>query len=108
MCPYDKQIDEIVRYITNKYRPLDIYLFGSCARGIVAKHSDIDICVIVNTDNKRKMAMDIQLGIECDADVDIVIYTPDEWQRHKSDPANFAYIIANKGVSLVGRYQEIQ
>lgn len=107
MCPYDKEIEEIASYITYKYQPLDIYLFGSCARGVVSKHSDIDICIVADTGNKRKMAMDIQLGINCDTDVDILIYTPDEWHRYKDDPANFANIIANKGVSIIGRHQEI-
>jgi len=104
MCPYDKQIDEIVKLIKNRYHPVDVYLFGSCARGMVTKHSDIDICLVADTDNKRKMAMDIQLDINCDADVDVVIYTPNEWKKYKDDPSTFAHIIAKKGVSLVGRY----
>lgn len=108
MCPYDKEIEEIANYIISKYQPVDIYLFGSCARGAVSKYSDIDICIVADTGDKRKMAMDIQLGINCDTDVDILVYTPEEWRKYKDDPAFLAYIIANKGESLVGRHQETQ
>jgi len=104
MCPYDAQIDRIKQQIMQKYSPKDIFLFGSCACGIVSGHSDIDICIVIDTDNKRKLASDIQLEIESDIDVDIVVYTPNEWEKYKDEQSSFAHIIYKKGVSLIDRH----
>ena len=78
MCPYDAQIDRIKQQIMQKYSPKDIFLFGSCACGIVSGHSDID--------------------------VDIVVYTPNEWEKYKDEQSSFAHIIYKKGVSLIDRH----
>lgn len=102
MCPYDKEIEDIKNQILDKFHPADIILFGSCARGRVSKGSDIDLCVIVETNDKRQMVRDILLEIEYDIDLDVVVYTPEEWQKYKEDKSTFAGIINRTGVSLVG------
>lgn len=102
MCPYDKEIDIIKNQIIMKYLPKDIILFGSCAKGLVKRGSDIDICVIIETGDKRKTLSEMLVNIEYDVDLDIVIYTPTEWLKFKDDKANFANIINRTGVSLVG------
>jgi len=102
MCPYDNEIEKIKNQIINKYAPKDIILFGSCAKGLVKRGSDIDICVILETEDKRKILREMLVDIEYDVDLDIVIYTPSEWSRYKDDKANFANIINRTGVSLVG------
>ena len=40
-------LDEIVRRLVETLQPLEVYLFGSHARGTPAKHSDVDILVVV-------------------------------------------------------------
>ncbi|WP_227764549.1 nucleotidyltransferase domain-containing protein [Zhaonella formicivorans] len=102
MCPYDNEIEKIKNQIINKYTPKDIILFGSCAKGLVKRGSDIDICVILETQNKRQTLREMLVDIEYDVDLDIVIYTPSEWSRYKDDKASFANIIKRTGVSLIG------
>jgi uncharacterized protein len=102
MCPYDQEIEQIKKQIISKYHPDDIILFGSCARGRVSRNSDIDICLILNTVDKRQITRDILTGIEYDVDLEVVVYTPQEWQRDKGDKATFAGIINRTGVSLIG------
>jgi len=103
MCPYDFEIEDIKNQLINKYHPLDIILFGSCARGRVNKRrSDIDICMILETNDKRKVVRDILLEVEYDVDLDVVVYTPQEWQNNKDNQATFAGIIKRTGVSLLG------
>lgn len=79
MYPYQEKVEELKNQILAKYKPMDIILFGSFAKGLVRKNSDMDLCVIIDTNNKRQLARDMLLDV--DSDVDIVIYTPDQWQR---------------------------
>lgn len=99
---YNEEIDKIKNHIMSKYKVEDMILFGSCAKGRVTKRSDIDICLIMETDNKRQVIMDIMLEAGIDIDLDIVIYTPQEWQKYKDDSATFAGIINRTGVKLIG------
>ncbi len=100
MCPFDSEIETIKNQIFNTYHPLDIILFGSCAKGRVTRSSDIDLCLIMQTEDKRKTIRDILINL--DYDVDLVIYTPEEWGKYKDDKATFAGIINKTGVSLIG------
>lgn len=102
MSSYENEIEKIKSQIIKKYTPEDIILFGSCAKGLVKRGSDIDICVILETQNKRQTLREMFVDIEYDVDLDIVIYTPSEWSRYKDDKATFANIIKRTGVSLVG------
>jgi predicted nucleotidyltransferase len=102
MSPYDHEIGKIKEQIISKYNPDEMILFGSYAKGRVSRNSDIDICLILDTIDKRQTVRDILTGIEYDIDLDLVVYTPQEWQRYKEDKATFAGIINRTGVSLIG------
>ncbi len=102
MLPYEKEIERIKSKIKCKFNPQDIFLFGSCAKGAVTANSDIDICVIINTNNKRQTVQEILLEVTGDIDVDVVVYTPEEWEKYKDDRATFAHVIYSKGVSIIG------
>ncbi|SPF48161.1 Nucleotidyltransferase domain protein [Candidatus Desulfosporosinus infrequens] len=104
MCPYDVEIEDIKNQLIKMYNPLDIILFGSCAKGRVTRSSDVDICLILETNDKRKIVRDILCEVEYNVDLDVVIYTPQEWRNNKDDQATFAGIIQRTGVSLIGGY----
>ena len=99
-----KEIENIKNQIIEKYNPNDIYLFGSNAKGVVRKNSDIDICVIMDTDNKRQLLQEMLYELEYSVDLDIVIYTEKEWLKYRNDLSTFASIIYRTGVTLLGRY----
>jgi len=107
MIPFRDEIEKAVKKIVLLCSPEEVYLFGSCARGVATLRSDIDLCVIVNTLDKRKLLQEIYLNLEGERDVDLVIYTPEEWLRFKDNPATLPYIIAHKGVKIYGRHQEL-
>ena len=46
----DPALQEIVRRLADAYHPLQIYLFGSKARGTAGPDSDYDILVVVSDD----------------------------------------------------------
>lgn len=103
-----KQIEKITNQIIDKYNPADIILFGSCAKGVIKKSSDIDLCVIMETDNKRQTLTEILLGLDYgEEDIDIIIYTPEEWDLHKKSRGTLAEIINRTGVSMLGRFQKV-
>ena len=93
---------ELTRQIVARCRPAKIYLFGSHAKGLVRPSSDIDLCLVVQTDDARKLNQDLQLNLDVDASLDFVIYTPAAWDKHVGDPGSFAYQIQSKGVLLYG------
>lgn len=102
MCPYDVEIEHIKNQLVKKYNPIDIIIFGSCAKGRVTRSSDVDICIILETKDKRKIVRDILVEVDYQVDLDVVVYTPQEWQNNKDDQATFAGIINRTGVSLIG------
>lgn len=93
---------DITTQIYKNYSPTYIYLFGSQARGTATTKSDIDLCVVIDTKNKRKLITDMYCSIICDMPIDLLVYTPEEWNQCIDDCTSFAYKIANEGVKLYG------
>lgn len=102
MSFHDEAIKSIGNQIIKKFDPVDIILFGSRAKGLVRKSSDIDICVIKDTNNKRKLVQDIMLEIDSDVDLEVIVYTPTQWERYKNDKSMFAHVINKTGVRIGG------
>jgi len=96
------EIDYIKRQIISKYNPQGLILFGSCARGLVRQGSDIDLCVVMDTGDKRQVSIDMLLELDYDTAVDIIVYTPEEWQKYKDDEATFPGLVNRTGVKLIG------
>lgn len=71
--------------IVNQLRDMGarrIILFGSQARGQARRGSDIDLLVIMDDGRTFKERMrEIYARLETDADVDILAYSPEEFER---------------------------
>ena len=93
---------ELTRQIVARCRPAKIYLFGSYAKGLVRSSSDIDLCLVVETDDARRLKQELQLNLDVDAPLDFLVYTLAAWDKHVGDPGSFAYQIQSKGVLLHG------
>ena len=77
-----KAIDSIVSQLVANYKPEKIILFGSAARGDMGPDSDVDLCVIKDT--KRRFydrISDVQENLRSDKAVDVLVYTPSEFNR---------------------------
>ena len=85
-------IREAARRIADKFNPERIILFGSRARGEGDERSDIDLLVICKVSGKRRAIateMDRSLrGLKIARD--IVVLTPDEYERDKWIPGTIA------------------
>ncbi|WAM31410.1 hypothetical protein [Caldicellulosiruptor naganoensis] len=60
--------------------------------------------MIIDTSDKRKLVQEMLLNLDYSRDVDIIVYTPEEWERLKNDTTTFANLIYTTGVKLLGRF----
>jgi predicted nucleotidyltransferase len=101
---YSKTIDEIVRRITEKIRPLKVILFGSYAYGSPTKDSDIDLLIIKESSlprhHRTKEVRRILRGMK--VAVDIIVYTPEEIKKWEGIDTAFITGVLKKGKVLYG------
>jgi predicted nucleotidyltransferase len=70
-------IEDVVRQIVGKFRPLKIILFGSYARGDFRPESDVDLLVVMETTQKPvRQEIEICHNIEYHFGLDLLVYTP--------------------------------
>ena len=82
--------------------PQKILLFGSQAKGTATAKSDIDLCVVASTSNKRALLTDLYCDTVSDTPIDFLLYTPEEWERSVNDQQSFAHKLNREGVVLYG------
>jgi len=97
------EIDSITKQIVSRYAPLKIIIFGSQAKGTATKRSDIDICIVNDTDYKRVLLADMYLNINSSKPFDLLLYTEAEWNYCVNDCTSFAYLINKKGIVVYDR-----
>ena len=82
--------------------PQKILLFGSQAKGTATAKSDIDLCIIASTNDKRSLLTDLYCDTESDTPIDFLLYTPEEWEHSVADSQSFAHKLNREGVVLYG------
>ena len=97
-----EELDAIREQIVHLCDPQKILLFGSQAKGTATAKSDIDLCVIAATKNKRSLLTDLYCDTESDTPIDFLLYTPEEWERSVADNQSFAHKLNREGVVLYG------
>ena len=95
-------LHEVVKRLVEKFRPRRIILFGSQARGTANNRSDVDLLVICPVSGKKRslmVAMDralAGLGIARD----VIVLTPEEFERDRHIPGTVARPAALEGQVL--------
>ena len=97
-------IQEIKNRIISGAHPEKIILFGSYAYGTPTKDSDVDLLVIMPSDEPmhsrvtriRKLVRDIPIP------KDIIVYTPQEVEKWKDASVAFITSIIRKGKVIYG------
>jgi predicted nucleotidyltransferase len=89
----DNQIlQEAARRLVEQFEPYRIILFGSQARGTADARSDVDLLIICRVNGKKRdlmVAMDRALkGLAIARD--IIILTPEEYERDRQIPGTVA------------------
>lgn len=81
-----------------RYKPLQIILFGSTARGDADAYSDLDFVVIKQTDQPfLDRLKEAALLVQAPGSIDILVYTPEEWQRMQDLESPFAERVLAEG-----------
>lgn len=105
----DDQVRKLADGLVKKFNPEKIILFGSRAENKNEKDSDIDICIVADFSDKREFRKLISRyiydweGLDFDVPVDIIVYTPEQWERLSQEKFSFANIIDKEGLVLYGR-----
>lgn len=99
-------LDEATRRLVEKFHPEKIILFGSQARGTANEHSDVDLLVICHFEGPRRGLM-----VEMDRALwgvgfarDIIVMTPEEYQRDVRIPGTIARPASREGKVLYERH----
>jgi len=98
----DEILQKVKDRLVNTFRPQRIILFGSQARGTADNRSDVDILVICRFEGKRRqlmLEMDRALG-DLEYAFDILISTPDEFQRDRFIPGTISRYADKEGKVL--------
>jgi predicted nucleotidyltransferase len=95
------EIQRIVRQIVRNFHPRQIILFGSYADGIPTEDSDVDLLVVMDTDQPPLYAAaQISATVDHPFPLDILVFTPSEFQASLERRGVFATDVMTKGVSL--------
>jgi predicted nucleotidyltransferase len=99
----DPALQEIVRRLAAAYHPLQIYLFGSQARGTAGPDSDYDLLVVVPDDappelRRSKLAYQSLWGVRVSKDV--LVGTEGWFQARVSVAASLPATVMREGKLL--------
>jgi predicted nucleotidyltransferase len=101
---FEQAIQEMVRRIVAGFTPDKVILFGSQARGEAGPDSDVDLLVVMKTDSKRRSAVEIQVKLNgMGVPKDVIVITPDEFERRKDIVGTVAYPAHHEGRILYER-----
>lgn len=81
-------LDEIVRRIVEVAQPEKIILFGSAARGEMGPHSDVDLLIVKDGEDRMRLAGRIYANLHgVGAAVDVVVVTSGDIERYRDSHA---------------------
>jgi predicted nucleotidyltransferase len=94
----ERAIQEMVRRIVERFDPDKVILIGSQARGDAGPDSDVDLVVVMDTDSRRRSAVEIRMALD-DMVIpkDVVVMTPEEFERRRDIVGTLAYPAAREG-----------
>lgn len=81
------ELKRLVRMLAERFQPRLILVYGSFVQGKVTDWSDLDLVVVAETDlpfYERSKA--VLLAIRPKVGMDVVVYTPAEWEDIKTRP----------------------
>jgi predicted nucleotidyltransferase len=99
-----EDIEKIVNEIKKTVETERIYLFGSYAKNNFRKYSDIDLCIITNEKDKRKLDLikKIRKNLRkvTSFPLDILVYYTDEFDERSSNKSTFENTIVKEGKKI--------
>jgi predicted nucleotidyltransferase len=105
--PVSETLPLAVERIVEHLRPEKIILFGSYAYGTPTPDSDVDLLVVMKTNEERLVERHWQVSrllIPRPFPVDILVRTPQELERDLAKKHYFYYDVASRGRVLYERH----
>ena len=104
-----QKITEIINKIASEYDPERIILFGSYANGNPSDNSDLDLFIIKESYLPRpERSVNIRRMLaEENIPMDIIVYTPDEVEKSRSNPYSFVNEVLSSGITLYERSNRV-
>lgn len=100
----NNDIKKLALKIGQKFKPQKVIVFGSWAWGTPHQDSDVDFCVIKDTDNSQQEALNISRFLyPREYPLDILVYTPDYVEKRLQMGDFFTKKIINEGLILYER-----
>ena len=94
----DKEMSRCIRLLTEYGSPEKIILFGTLAKGEVHEWSDIDLVIVERTQLPFfQRIKKVRKLIQPKVGMDIIVYTPEEFDQLCSDRSFFQEEIIGKG-----------
>jgi predicted nucleotidyltransferase len=96
----DVVFNEILKKLKTEFNPTKIYLFGSRALNSNRLDSDFDIVLVVPTTTRTRVQNIIktqELLWNLDANVDVFVYSEDEFNQLKNDFSSIPEIAVRTG-----------
>ena len=94
-------IRQIVRQIVERFQPQQVILFGSHAGGALTAESDVDLLVVMDTDEEPlHAAARIAAAVDHPFPLDILVFRPSQWAASLKRKAIFATEVATRGIVL--------
>jgi uncharacterized protein len=94
-----EEIDGLVGRIVDRMRPQRVIVFGSYAKGTAHPRSDLDLCIIIDTELPPARRAD-SLGpvlATCLVPVDVHVHTPEELRVYAAEPHSFLRSVLETG-----------
>ena len=83
-----KTLDDIIRRVVEVAEPERVILFGSVVRGEMNRYSDVDLLVVKDAPDLRRLTAKVYRRLYgVGAAVDIVMVTPQDVERYKDSHA---------------------
>lgn len=100
------QIDILKKVLRDKFNARQIIIFGSRAYGEPELSSDIDLCIITDLKNKRKIDLIREIRRELyhliSIPFDILVYSESEFYERADIRSTFEYKIQKDGLKIYG------
>ncbi|MDR3283163.1 MAG: nucleotidyltransferase domain-containing protein [Candidatus Methanoplasma sp.] len=99
-----RQIERVVRRIVEDFDPKLVLIFGSVAKGTDDGDSDLDLMVVMDSDQSFVMrTADVRFSIGIvDFSIDLLVYTPEEFEERRGNKYSVVYEALQTGVVAYG------
>jgi len=89
----EEVLQEAALRLVRRFRPNKVILFGSQARGNADPKSDVDLLVVCPLSGRRRREMMVEMDLALNGlgiARDIIILTPEEYERDREIPGTIA------------------